>query len=119
MTDTTARLNLPAPILTDQFVEDTNAVIRAAGEAQARHAVVKALGLHGHDYQGIQLRDAELAAEDEEYATSEAMEERMAGWTQAEKNAQYDHASMAAVTVLAGMVARLLADAEKNQQSAR
>lgn len=112
----TEHITLPAPVLTADFVErheGTEGVaplLRALGEAIARDAVLGSLSVIRSTHQGVKLGTEIHAAEEARTDADEALDNHTAGWDELTKMAQEVQARDAAIEVLAGMVARLIAE---------
>lgn len=107
------RIQLPQPILDTAFREqidpDGDPYTSAMGkwaESYARWQVLQALLLVRETHDGVRIRDEELAAEDTWTEADEAFDRVVEGW--GDQTAQQVRLHDAAVTVLAGMVARLM-----------
>lgn len=114
MTDS-PRVKLPVPVLTAGFVHGTPTLLRALGDAIARHKVLASLSVIRSTYQGVKLVTEADAADDARADADAALDDHIRDWTDLAKMAQEVNARDAAIEVLAGMVARLLADATESE----
>lgn len=110
------QITLPAPVLTADFVqrhEGTEGVaplLRTLGEAIARDAVLGSLSAIRSTHQGVKLGTEIHAAEEARADADEALDSHIAEWDDLTKLAQEVKARDAAIDVLAGMVAHLIAE---------
>ncbi len=109
-------ITLPAPVLTADFVarhEGTEGVaplLRTVGEAIARETVLASLSVIRSTHQGIKL-GTEIEAAEEALADAEkALDDHIAEWDDLTKMAHELRGRDAAIAVLSGMVARLIAE---------
>lgn len=108
-------ITLPTPVLSAEYVDrhegsDHATAMRQWAEATARHAVTQALSIIRESHQGASLATETDRAEEAMVAAEEAFEAQMAGFDQRVKDAQYARGRGAAIEILAGMVARLIAE---------
>lgn len=112
----TDQITLPTPVLTADFVarhegiEGVAPLLRTVGEAIARETVLASLSVIRSTHQGIKLGTEIQAAEEARADADEALDNHTAGWDELTKMAQEVQARDAAIEVLAGMVARLIAE---------
>lgn len=112
----TGQITLPAPVLTADFVqrhEGTEGVaplLRTLGEAIARDAVLGSLAAIRSTHQGVKLATETDATGEARADADEALDNHIAGWDDLAKMAHEVQARDAAIEVLAGMVARLIAE---------
>ncbi|MCU4750228.1 hypothetical protein [Streptomyces sp. G-5] len=111
-------IQLPSPILDAAFRERTapepdgdpyTAAMGQWAHSYARWQVLQALSLVRETHDGVKIRDEELAAEDTWAAADEEFDRVVKEWGESSQLAQQVRLHDAAVTVLAGMVARLMA----------
>jgi len=111
-----AQIALPTPVLTADFVqrhegaEGVAPLLRTLGEAIAQDAVIGSLSAIRSTHQGVKLGTAMHAAEEARADADEALDNHIAEWDESAKMAQEVQARDAAIEVLAGMVARLIAE---------
>lgn len=110
------QITLPATVLTADFVrrheglEGTAPLLRTLGEAIARQAVLGSLSAIRSTHQGIKLVTEINTAEEVRADADEALDACIAEWDDLTKMAQEVNARDVAIEVLAGMVARLIAE---------
>jgi hypothetical protein len=110
-----AEIILPTPV-EDVGERDTRrkdserSSIYTVGRAKARARVLDALALIRETHQGISVAEQQNAASDVLDDAEGAHEERIAELSEAGRNAERDRVQEATIDILAGMVARLLAE---------
>jgi thioredoxin-like negative regulator of GroEL len=110
------QITLPAPVLTADFIqrhEGTEGVaplLRTLGETIARQTVLESLSAIRSTHQGVKLATETDAAQEARADADEALDNHTAGWDDLAKMAHEVQARDAAIEVLAGMVARLIAE---------
>lgn len=110
------QITLPTPVLTADFVErheglvGTAPLLRTLGEAIARQAVLGSLSAIRSTHQGVKLATETDAAEEARADADEALDTCIAEWDDLTRMAQEVNARDVAIEVLAGMVARLIAE---------
>lgn len=110
------QITLPTPVLTADFVErheGTEGVaplLRTLGETIARQTVLESLATIRSTHQGAKLVTQIHAAEEARADADEILDNHIAEWDTTAKMAQEIQARDAAIEVLAGMVARLIAE---------
>lgn len=109
-------ITLPTPVLTADFVqrhEGTDGVaplLRSLGDAIARDAVLASLSAIRSTHQGVKLGTEIHIAEEARADADEALDNHIAEWDDITKMAQEVNARDAAIEILAGMVASLIAE---------
>lgn len=109
-------ITLPDPVLSDDFFrrhegdDGTAPLLRVLGEAIAREGIINALALIRSTHQGVKVVTELHAAEEVRADADEALDQHIAEWDDLTKMAQEVKARDAAIEILSGMVARLIAE---------
>lgn len=108
------QISLPSPVLSHDFTQSRQGTARLEamhklGEAQARISVLDALALVTGTVHGANLATECTAAMDARDDAAADFEEHIKDLDPVAQWAQRDRASMTAVEIVAGMVARLIA----------
>jgi hypothetical protein len=110
----TSHITLPTPVeandLAESRSEGLTADVHAVAEAKARARVLASLGMIRETHQGANVASQSNDATDTFDDVETAFEEQISAYADGVQDAQRDRVQEATIDILAGMVARLMAE---------